>query len=153
MKIELPSVKVTLAGKRFEIRALAGGDAYPVWVRLLKMVGPGIEAATGKDFDAITMAIIGRTLQSLPVSEMQFLRDTFVGTTAIEFGPEKMVELSECFDFAFAGKPKLCFLWLFECIKLNFADFLDASFLNAVSTFGARFQQQSQTNLTGSPSA
>lgn len=129
MKLELPTKTVTVRGTRYEIRALDGIKAYALYLRIMKTACNGAErlagimaASSGQD---ALISFLAASLASLSLDDAEQVRAQFAECTLVEVEPGKMLPLKEVFAWHFAGKPKALGLWMFECLQLNFADFLD----------------------------
>lgn len=136
MSTGLPTKRVTLDGVAFEITALPGTRGYALWLRLLKTIGPGLEGVGSADgAEAAMLKAMGGALSALSLEDAEHVRSEFAQFSCVESpaGSGKMPRVADVFDMFFAGKPKLVGKWMFECLKLNFADFLDASFTSAIS--------------------
>jgi hypothetical protein len=149
MSVALPTKRVTLDGVTFELTTLPGTKAYALWLRILKALGPGLDAVSEKDGEAAVLKALAGALRSLSLEDAEAIRESFAAYSKVETAPGQMPSVASVFDFQFAGKPKLVGKWLFECIKLNFADFLDESFANAIrQLFAAQAQSAARSQTT-----
>lgn len=114
---------VTIDGVTFGLREVNAVEMSPLWLGLMKSVGPGIAAAGTVEGAGAALAAFGAVVESLPADFVKRLADTFANHCEIEVNG-KRPELAQVFGHVFAGRPVLYFKWLFECVRFNCSDFL-----------------------------
>lgn len=130
----LPTKTVTIDGFEYEIMTLDALKARPLWVKLFKAFGPGIEAVShAEGAQEIALTLLGKTLAELPEELVMQMSDTFAASCTVKQEDGKRPFVKQVFAIHFAGRPGHFFAWLLECCKVNFADFLDGSLSAKIS--------------------
>lgn len=141
--MHLPIKTVTIDGVEYEITTLDAIKARRIWVRLVKALGPGIEAAAASDApQEAGLKLLGATLERLPDDLLGEIADVFGESCTVSLEGRKPTVASVA-RFHFAGRPLHWSKWLLECAKVNFADFLDATGGTSVHSLADRFLSKS----------
>ncbi len=140
----LPKTEVEIDGIKFTIPTLDAKAGRKLVVKLMAALAPALEGAADKDKEALGLALLGGALKSLSPELLDEFCDAFGKQSNVEVEPGKWPLVSEVFGTVFAGRYALMFLWLFECCKVNFADFLSSgSLMSALGSAGTRLRSQS----------
>ena len=119
----------------YEVTQMPGRQAFRVFTRLTKMIGPALAELLGKgggDMKQLLDTNVGTLVPALTVfcdslseQEVDALIDTFSEHTKVK-GPNisKAAPMSEMFDVVFAGQPGNIIAWLAFSIEVNYRDFL-----------------------------
>lgn len=122
------TVEIQILDHQYQLTQLSATKGRGVLGVLTKVLGKAAGGLGGMDVEGSALgAGLGAILESLDEATLKNLCDAF--------GPESRV-LNDAgnwpalqgpvFDDHFAGNYGEMTLWLIECLKLNFADFLDA---------------------------
>jgi hypothetical protein len=131
----MPEAKVVeIDGKRFKLYLLDATRGHPLYVKLVKVLGPSLLAmAVGESAggDAAIAGALSNLLRSLDPELVTELCGVFGGFSEVEI-EGKWPRVKNVFDQYFAGKYMHMTKWLVECCRHNFADFFDAGSLMSV---------------------
>lgn len=131
---------ITIGPDTYEITQLGARLALDLWLDVAKALAPVLKGADPQAVAQLAatnpvagLEIILELVESLPKDLVNDLRSEFAKSTKIKApfdfsgGKESpMVTMTdELFDGHFAGRMKAMGLWFAECLKVNFADFLD----------------------------
>lgn len=123
----LPEPKiVTIGAFRYRIYLLDATKGYPIFVKLLRALGPALSGLSTQD----PVAALGALLRSLEVELVAELTSVFGSSSDVEIDG-KWPQVKAVFALHFAGKYVHMIEWLVECCKHNFSDFLDAGSLTS----------------------
>lgn len=126
-----PAPVEVLNGTRYEVTPLGSLKGREVLVRLLNLLGPGlsqlIRTGVTKDMAPEAAAALFADLAArIADDDLRYLVDTFSPCTLLQAkgmpGPGPMDP--QRVDDHFAGNYGELFLWLWMCIRVNFASFL-----------------------------
>ena len=109
------SKTVTIGSDTYTITQLGAKKGRAVAVRLAKLLAP---MAEGEDRG------LSAALQNLSDADLEYVCDAFAALTSVKM-ERGSPQLDAIFDMHFAGKYGAMVNWLVECVKFNFADFLD----------------------------
>lgn len=129
MSAALPTVTKEILGVTYEITMLDGIECSDLYFKIIGAAGEAMTKIGAIKVDKISelpLQAIGAVMSALPPELLRECRTTFAKSTRVVLG-EKSPKLSEVFGPHFAGKPAAITMWLYECAKVNFADFLDSS--------------------------
>lgn len=121
-----------IGGKRYTTRQFPAMRAFPLFMRLVKHLGPAMsalgEANPQSDLAELvpTIAVALRDLDPAAVTELarDILADTSV---ALEGGASMRLDSDESINAAFMGDLMLMFKVLAHAARVNFADFFGGS--------------------------
>jgi hypothetical protein len=125
---------------------LGAKQGKTVLVRLIRIIGPAIEAAGNEQ--------IGTLMSALTDAEIDFLCDTFAKTTRVcgtnANGQSVELALDGIFDDHFAGKYDTMLKWLWACLNTNYAAFIEGLKRNPAARQALAMQAaMTGTALTG----
>lgn len=127
----LDTQEIEVGDYRYRITKLTAGVGKQGLVRLMRVVGAGLEALPNgvSDVESLedsdTIKIAGRVIQGLEVQDVDYFCDVFKGSTVILLDDDKEPKLSSVFDLHFAGRYMEMFQWLGACLMFNYGDFLE----------------------------
>jgi tail assembly chaperone len=156
MRLQMPTETRTFDGETYEITMLDGVACHRLYVKLVNAVGGAIgslskPSGAGSE-DELMVRALGSVLGALSPELHEEIRSTYADSCVVHDG-DKRPRLKNCFGAHFAGRPAHMTKWLFECTKVNFADFLDESGpLGAlIAKIKAKVAPKSPTTSIGSP--
>lgn len=140
--LDLPKTEVTIDGTKFQIGMLDAITGSRLAVKLQNALGAAIRNA--QDSKGVELALVGGVLETVTPELMSELCTTFGRQCRVETEPGKMPVVADVFSQFFAGRYWLMYRWLWECLRLNFADFLsDKGLANALGAAGIKFPSMS----------
>lgn len=158
--IALPSTTVTIDDEIYTIQTLDAITCFGLYSKLLNAVGgslsslsdlavkDNVESDKTAQLD-LALRAIGALLRGLPPPLLEELRATFAANTSVQ-KEAKSPKLSSVFAFHFAGRMAHMSKWMLECMKVNFADFLDDVLVDQLTAKFKAHTSTSQTISTGS---
>jgi tail assembly chaperone len=162
--IALPSTTITIDDEIYTIQTLDAITCFGLYSKLLNAVGgslsslselavkDNVESDKAAQLD-LALRAIGALLRGLPPPLLEECRSVFANSSRVQKEAANP-QLSKIFAFHFAGRMAHMSKWMFECAKVNFADFLDG---DLVAQLSAKFKahlgpSQSPTTSNGSTS-
>ena len=120
--------RVTVDGVEYNLEQLGAVQGRRFVLRLMSNAAPIIQrlAETDELNEQAVFAALGVGLGNLDADLVEELSDAFAKKTKVHVG-EIWMDLTPIYDQHFAGSYLSLGKWLFECMKLNFADFLGGS--------------------------
>lgn len=116
-------VEVQILDHTYELTQLGATQALKIVGLITKVIGSAAKGGSAVDLDG---ASLGALLEAVDEQTITTLCQAFGGVSRITT-PEGNRPLLQgaVFDDHFSGNFGEMFVWLAECLKLNFADFLD----------------------------
>lgn len=148
--IALPSVQVVLDGETYTIRTLDAYVASALYCKFLNTLGGALAslgAVEGKGTGELGVIAAGALLAKLSPELFREVRDTFAASCSVQKG-DKNPELKNIFAIHFAGKMAHMSKWMLECMKVNFADFLEGDLVDQIT---AKFKKAMGTSDESPP--
>lgn len=117
----------TIEGVEFEVTPLGHKLARQGFVRLSKILGPALAAATADGQDADMAAALGMLVDRADDSDLEWFGDTFGKATrfSTDGGARWPFLGSPEREALFTGRLMLYFQWLIFALEVNYSDFLD----------------------------
>ncbi len=151
--------RTEIDGHTYEVTQYGSRTADKILFRLIKVLGPGVSQIGGdKSKEQSLVDGIGGLLSALNPEDLEWLRDQMIACTKViritEKGSEAPTPLSAMYDEHFKGRTSARMRLLVFALRVNFADFLDASALRsfvaaALAKVGGS-NSISRSNATGS---
>lgn len=136
----LPTKTVEIDGERYTIRMLDAVIASNLYFKLLNVAGGALETvgtmSTPGTSQELSMRVAGALLRSVPIKLMTELRTVFANSCTVQIAAAEP-KVSTVFENHFAGRMAHMSKWLIECLRVNFADFLEG---DLVADLTAKFQ-------------
>ncbi len=151
----------TIDGDEYEITSLGAKKGRKIWLKLVHALAPAMrEMAAGgsKLTETTALSALAAAIENLDDDVTESLYEAFGETCTVrikETGNTPNLT-GAIFDMHFAQRYLSMSKWLWECIRFNFASFLDDTSLGSMSgllkkvTAGVVSQRKSQTESTGS---
>ena len=157
----LQTTTVEIDGHEYEITQLGALEARIVQARLGSLLGPAADAlAKAERLDETAIAVAFKAVVgSLTPEVFVDLTDRFMATTRVrtgvnDAGQPTWARLSDhsrqVFDQHFAGRMLAMDRWIWQCIRLNFADFLGEAGITSLLEAAAASRFGSPEKSTGS---
>lgn len=134
--VALPQTVVTIDGETYTIQLLDAVVGSELYFKLLNAVGGSLASLGDLDVKGdideegvktdLALRAIGALMKGLSKDLLVECRETFAAHCSVR---KEALEpkLKHVFGNHFAGRYAHMSKWLFECVKVNFADFLDES--------------------------
>jgi hypothetical protein len=124
----IKQVRVTIDGVEYSLEQLGAVQGRRFVLRLMSNAAPIIQKLAETDTlnEQALFAALGVGLSNLDSDLVEELSDAFAKKTQVHQG-EMWIGLDKLYDQHFAGQYLSMGKWLFESMKLNFADFLGGS--------------------------
>jgi hypothetical protein len=143
---------VTVDGQVYELTQLGAREGRRVLASLAQVIGPAIGEMA--NVAAMNEQAIGRFIEKLTSAldpdVFDELCDKFASRSKAMVGNKAVALDGAAFDVHFAGKYFHMMKWFWECLRLNFADFLDDNTLAQLRAVLAPSPSKSQKTSTGS---
>lgn len=157
--IGLPAKQVVIEGETYTIRLLDAYAGSALYAKLLSAAGGALSALGSVDTKGVVksdlagelgIAAAGALLRGISPELFKEVRDTFAASCCVT-KDGKEPELKNIFAFHFAGRYAHMSKWLLECMKVNFADFLDGDLAGQIiAKFKPSSESKSPLDSTGS---
>lgn len=146
---------VEIDGETYDIQMLDAVRGFRVYTKLLGAVGGVLENAGKLEGNPaeLGLKLLGSALKSITPELAEELRSTFAAHSSVTLADGKKPQVKDVFLMHFRGRYLHMSKWLFECVKVNFADFLaEGSSVNLSALLG-NFGSKSPSASTGSSTA
>lgn len=134
--LDLPKQEVTIDGVKFQIGMLDAVTGSRLAVRLQNTLGTALRGVRDADGGAV-IQLAGGVLEHVTPELLSELVDTFGAQCRVETEPGKMPVVKDVFAQFFAGRYLLMYRWLYECLRVNFADFLSEGTIDKLRALAA----------------
>lgn len=128
----------TIGEREFEFTPLQLRPARSAFLKLAKLLGPGIaelargHAATGSSAEGAAGAVAA-IIQALDEPTLDFFVGLFTKQTKVRWETGIMVDLTEA---VFGGDLMQQFRWLYWCLECQYGDFLGGDLVNVLRGLG-----------------
>lgn len=131
------STDFEIDGVKFHLCALDGVAARPLWIGLVKVLGGSLGAAAGISGEGALLAALAASIQNIDEALYARMFAAFAKNATAETGPNQNPTVDQAQKTLFSRRPKLELMFVVECVKFQFADFLDANLLARLAALAA----------------
>lgn len=132
----------TIDGDTYEITQLGAKQGRKIWLKLVQVAAAPLKelSTPGTTLsEATLLAALGAAVESLDEQTAEQLYEAFGETCTLQLANGNAPKLTGViFDQHFAGRYVPMSKWLWECVRFNFASFLDGTSIGSLTDLAKR---------------